>query len=83
MFAANAGKWGEGSRFVRTTRPDQQGRFRIAGLPPGEYLAVALEYVEQFGEQLDPTGRYGAWDDPEYLESLRPRVPADTLLPLQ
>ena len=29
-------------------------------LPPGDYLAVALEYVED-----------GSWNDPEYLESIR------------
>jgi hypothetical protein len=29
-------------------------------VPPGEYLAVALDYVEQ-----------GIWNDPEYLESIR------------
>jgi len=33
----------------------------IKGLPAGEYLAVALEYVED-----------GAWNDPEYLDSIRP-----------
>jgi hypothetical protein len=45
---------------VRTARPDQQGRYQIKGLPPGEYLAVALNYVED-----------GSWNDPEYLESIR------------
>ena len=29
-------------------------------MPPGEYLAVALDYVEQ-----------GIWNDSEYLESIR------------
>jgi hypothetical protein len=29
-------------------------------LPAGEYLAVAVEYVQQ-----------GMWNDPEFLESLR------------
>jgi hypothetical protein len=32
----------------------------LKALPPGDYLAVALEYVED-----------GSWNDPEYLESLR------------
>jgi hypothetical protein len=32
----------------------------VKGLPAGEYLAIALEYIED-----------GAWHDPEYLESLR------------
>lgn len=30
----------------------------MKGLPPGEYLAVALDYVDE-----------DAWNDPEYLES--------------
>jgi hypothetical protein len=60
LFAADASKWYEGSRFVRATRPDQRGRYRIRGLLPGDYLAVALDYVED-----------GIWNDPDYLESLR------------
>jgi hypothetical protein len=45
---------------VQAARPDQQGVWKIRALPPGEYLAIALEYIED-----------GAWNDPEYLESLR------------
>jgi protocatechuate 3,4-dioxygenase beta subunit len=60
LFAADAAKWFEGSPHVRAVRPDQQGRYRIGNLLPGEYLAVALDYVEQ-----------GIWNDPEYLESIR------------
>jgi hypothetical protein len=60
VFASDAEKWFESSRTVRATRPDQQGQWQIKGLPAGEYLAIALEYVED-----------GAWNDPEYLESLR------------
>jgi len=61
VFAEDAGRWLEDSRYVRSARPDQQGTFQIKGLPAGEYLAVALEYVED-----------GAWNDPEYLDSIRP-----------
>jgi len=60
VFAADADKWFEGSRRVRASRPDQQGQWRLKALPAGEYLAVALEYIED-----------GSWNDPEYLESLR------------
>ena len=60
VFPDDASKWIEESRWVRTARPDQQGRYQIKGLPPGEYLAVALNYVED-----------GSWNDPEYLESIR------------
>ena len=34
-------------RFTRTTRPDQQGAYRMRGLPPGEYLVAAVESLEQ------------------------------------
>jgi hypothetical protein len=60
IFADDSTKWGAASRFVHTARPDQQGRYEIKGLPTGEYLAVAVDYVED-----------GMWNDPEFLESLR------------
>jgi 5-hydroxyisourate hydrolase-like protein (transthyretin family) len=52
-FAADSAKWGYQTRFVRSVRPDQQGRFSIRALPPGDYLVVALEYVET-GQEFDP-----------------------------
>jgi len=60
LFAADAEKWSEDSRYVRSARPDQKGQYEIKGLPPGDYLAVAVDYVPE-----------GMWNDPEYLESLR------------
>lgn len=60
VFATDADRWAEDSRFVRSARPDQEGKYQIRGLPPGEYLAVAIDYVEE-----------GMWNDPEYLESVR------------
>ena len=60
VFAADPSRWWDDSRWVRAVRPDQQGRYEVRGLPAGEYLAVALSYVED-----------GMWNDPEYLESLR------------
>jgi hypothetical protein len=60
VFASDAEKWSDQSRHVRAVRPDSQGQFRINGLPAGDYLAVALEYVQD-----------GMWNDPDYLESIR------------
>jgi len=60
VFTDDAAKWMDDSRWVRAVRPDQQGRYQIQGLPPGDYLAVAVDYVEE-----------GIWNDPEYLESIR------------
>jgi hypothetical protein len=60
VFADDAGRWSLGARAVRAVRPDQRGRYQLKGLPPGDYLVIAMDYVED-----------GAWNDPEFLESLR------------
>jgi hypothetical protein len=60
VFSDDRERWFEGSRFVRAVRPDQNGRYEIEGLPPDEYLAVAVDYVQE-----------GLWNDPDYLESLK------------
>jgi hypothetical protein len=52
-FTPDSAKWGYMSRYVRSVRPNQEGRFSIKGLPPDEYHLVALEYLEQ-GEEGDP-----------------------------
>jgi hypothetical protein len=57
MFATDQEKWTLAqSRWVTSTRPDQEGLFRVNNLPPGQYYAVAVEYVAQ-----------GEWQDPEWL----------------
>jgi hypothetical protein len=68
VFSTESDKWSDASRFVRSARPDQQGKYQIKGLPPGEYLALAIDYVQD-----------GMWNDPEYLESLRGRAQRFTL----
>ena len=60
LFPVDAERWYENARAVRATRPDQQGRWQIKTLPAGDYLGIALDYME-----------VDAWHDPEYLESLR------------
>jgi protocatechuate 3,4-dioxygenase beta subunit len=47
-------------RFLRTARPDQDGKFGLRGIPPAEYIATAVEALEQGGE----------WN-PEYRIRLR------------
>jgi hypothetical protein len=69
VFPEDESKWTFPSRYVRTTRADRQGRFRIADLPAGErYLAAALDSLED-GEQ----------DDPLFLERIRSRAVSFTL----
>lgn len=53
VFADDDGKWGPHSRFIASARPDQHGQFKIDGLPPATYVAVAVEYLEP-GEERDP-----------------------------
>jgi protocatechuate 3,4-dioxygenase beta subunit len=63
VYADDEDKWFEGSRFVRVTRLDQRGEWQVRGLPPGRYLAAAVETIEE-----------GMWHDPEYLDALRPHA---------
>ena len=58
-FSADSSRWGFRTRFVRSVRPDQLGRFTLRGLPPDEYIVVALEYVET-GQETDPE-RLASW----------------------
>ncbi len=60
VFAEDSAKWGPLTRFVASARPDQDGRFQVKSLPPGDYLAVALDYVQQ-----------GEWSDPAFLERIK------------
>ena len=56
-FSADRAHWIPGSRRVRMTRPATDGAFTMKGLPPGEYLLVALLDLET-----------GEWNDPALLE---------------
>ena len=59
-FSSDRNKWGYLTRFVRSARPDQDGRFTIRALPPDDYLVVAVEYLES-GQEFDPE-QLRAWE---------------------
>jgi carboxypeptidase family protein len=59
VFAESRALWGVASRFIRVVRPDDKGRFSLAGLPPGVYRVVAREFVIE-----------GEWEDPEFLQGV-------------
>jgi hypothetical protein len=60
VFPSDREKWTPNSRYLKTARPDQDGRYKVNGLPPGEYRVIALDYVDQ-----------NEWSDPEFLEKIR------------
>jgi hypothetical protein len=69
VFPEDPQRWtGADSRWMNTGRADQEGRFRIADLPAGTYLAIALEYVPQ-----------GEWRDPAWLERAAKKATRFTL----
>jgi protocatechuate 3,4-dioxygenase beta subunit len=64
VFPDDSSRWTFPSRYVRAARPDQQGLFKIRGLPPDDrYLAVAVDYLEE-----------GEGGDPQFLEQMKERA---------
>jgi hypothetical protein len=68
LFPGDASKWLEAAGTSRSARPDQSGHYRLEAVRPGDYLAVALDYVQQW--QVN---------DPEFLEELRDKATKVTL----
>jgi hypothetical protein len=69
VFPEDPQKWTlTGERWRASARPDQQGQFKIANLPPGAYLAIAVDYVAQ-----------GEWTDPEWLARAAKKAKSFTL----
>jgi hypothetical protein len=65
VFPQDRDKWTPNSRYMKTARPDQDGRFKVTGLPPGEYRVIAVDYLDQ-----------NEWSTPEYLDGLRSKATA-------
>ncbi len=60
VFPDDKDRWTPESRYFGQARPDQEGRFKVVGLPEETYLVAALEYVDG-----------SDWRDPEFLDRLR------------
>ena len=58
-FSTDPSLWRSQSRQIGVSRPDQNGRYLVRGLPPGPYHVVAVDGIEQ-----------GAWYDPALLRQL-------------
>jgi hypothetical protein len=59
-FSTDDQLWRAQSRHIMTTRPDQNGKYQLRGLPPGDYYLVAVDPTEQ-----------GEWFEPAYLTAHR------------
>jgi hypothetical protein len=69
VFPQDRDRWMPGSRYIQSGRPDQNGRFRLSGLPPGEYSLIALDRLD------DADSR-----DPEFLDRVRTAASSFTLM---
>ena len=59
-FSTDRSFWRPLARQIMTARPDQTGKYRIRGLPPGEYYVTTVDPAEQ-----------GEWFEPTYLDDHR------------
>ena len=62
-FPADERLWTPQSRQIVTARTDRSGAYKLALIPAGDYLVVAVDDVEQ-----------GEWFDPTFLEQIRSRA---------
>lgn len=63
VFPQDPDKWTPSSRYMRSGRPDQDGRYKITSLPPGQYCVIALDYIDS-----------GEWTDSEFLDRVRSKA---------
>ena len=61
LFPTSNTQWGLASRHFASTATGTDGRFRVRGVPPGDYYVAAL---------TDPPA--GDWRDPDLLDTLIP-----------
>jgi hypothetical protein len=59
-FPADPSLWRPQARQIATARPDQNGKYQLRALPPGEYFLVAVDPAEQ-----------GEWFEPAFLDQHR------------
>jgi hypothetical protein len=54
LFPVDPARWHEVAGTLRHARPDQYGAFRFDNIRPGEYYALALDYVQTW-QATDPS----------------------------
>ena len=58
-FAVDRNRWYNGSRFIKLAHPDEEARFSLGMLPPGNYWVAAVDALPD-----------GSLEDPDLLERL-------------
>ena len=72
VFSSDPGRWYSRSPYIKLGSPAQDGTFSVTGLPPGEYLATAID-------QIDGGADFGTWQNPAVLTTLAPAAKRFTL----
>ncbi|PYR61844.1 MAG: hypothetical protein DMF85_01230 [Acidobacteria bacterium] len=67
-FSSDPLYWRAQSRHIQVARTNQSGAYHLQGLPPGDYLMIAVDDVEQ-----------GEWFDPSYLAQIKDAATAISL----
>ena len=63
LFATEERLWFNRSPYIKTSQPQTNGRFTMAGIPPGEYFITAVDL-----DNHQKTGEW--WTDREVLLAL-------------
>jgi len=58
LFSQSSDEWAGVTRRIVPTRPDQNGRYSVRSLPPGDYFAVATDAPEASPRGSDPRQFY-------------------------
>ena len=61
LFSEDETRWTPSSRFLMSAQSSQTGQFRLANVPPGDYLAVAVQNLP-----------FRAWTNADVLVRLQP-----------
>jgi len=72
VFSTDRDRWYPASRFLRTASVGPDGGFLVQGLPAGSYYAAVVARLPQDGD--------GAWQEPAFLEALRPDASTLTIV---
>ena len=72
VFSSDSGRWFSRSPYIKLGSPAQDGTFSVTGLPPGEYLATAIDQIEGGAD-------FGSWQNPDVLATLAPTARRFTL----